>query len=174
MNKFICNIFSFLFIVYFLSCSSNKSTEVEPDPENNKINFILNGGGYLNSQYELSISNSFINSGAYFHTDSVYTACHIYGYPSSVPHSCELYFSGDSIGLYELQSTFPSHNYIMINLLFNSADRLYPISGQTEVTHYGEIGQRIEGNFAGDFLIRSSFDTLNVVGTFTFVRNEDR
>ncbi len=174
MNKFISIIFSFFFIIYFLSCSSNTSSETEPNKDNNKITITIDGGGYTNDEYELSVTNSFINSGAFFYADSNFTECRIYGTSGSIPHSVDLFFSGDSIGLYDIQPIFPSYNYIIMQLSSNPIIMLNPISGQIQITNYGEIGQRIEGNFTGDFIKRSSFDTLNVVGTFSFIRNDDK
>jgi hypothetical protein len=154
------------------SCLTPLSGDGEKDEE--YISFALTGANVAKTY---KITGASLAGGAIFFTKNNYTSISVNNDPDKKPHRLGVTFPGKGAGRYEW--TPFSMNLIAID---EDGQPPYPLfiphEGYTEVTEYGSVDEKIEGNLAGilievhngDFYLN---DTLNISGTFSVYRRAD-
>ena len=157
---------------FIFGCSSINDS----DQDDQFISLSLSGSNYKKT---LRIDNS-IRSGAMYVTDSqvypftdslAYTLLSLFNSEDAEPHYISITFPGKEEGLYEWSRSISS--LLLIQLAEDFGNNFFNLQGSTEVTKYGSIGKKIEGNISGTLLEISTQDTINVIGEFSLIRGND-
>jgi len=162
------SIFSFVFAWTLGSCI--KGTPTDSRPMAHTVSFTMNGGLYSNESYTLA-TPLYPSSGATYDTTLRVTWCNVYGAPSNVPYSVNIWFPGAQQGTFAWTYALPLESYISIQLAYGQQSRLSSTTnGSTTVTSYGNTGEQVVGTFSGFFLERSVYDTVAINGSFSITR----
>ncbi len=161
-------IFCLLITFFVFNCSSVD----DPLSQEQYISFTLI---YKDSVETLKIiDKSFtpIDGATYFNTnDAKYTSIRLHDQTENEPYFLSLTFPGDTAGIYDW--TIPWNSILIQKNKDVRAPILIIINGQTNITTYGSIGDRVEGNFNGVVRNLSSADTINIHGDFSVQRVND-
>lgn len=156
-----------------MSCNDETISENNNRTIAHKVTITLNGGDYSNETHTLE-TPLFISSGATLDTASPSTYCKVYGSPDDIPYSVYIVFPNNEIGSYPWEGLLP-YSFINIQLTSSSSGFNQLIStsdGKTTITSYGKVGEPIIGSFNGNFLQRSTYDTVNINGNFSIQRTK--
>ena len=157
---------------FIFGCSSINESE----QDDQFISITLSGDNYSKT---LRIDNS-IRSGAMYVTDS-----QVYPYTDSLNYTLLTLFNSEDAEPYYISMTFPGKeegifnwtnsisSLLIIQLTEGFGTGFLNLQGTTEVTKYGSVGKRIEGNISGALLETSTQDTINVIGEFSLIRDND-
>jgi hypothetical protein len=159
-------IFYLIITLFLISCSSvNDSIHQEQ-----YISVTLT---YEDSVETLKIvDNTFLQGqGATYSVNSDITIINLIDLTADKPIGLNISFKGQATGEYDW--TILHSSYLMTINKNNLVYSLITISGQTNLTKYGAVDGRVEGNFDGIVFDTSSRDTLNVIGEFSVRRQKD-
>lgn len=162
----------FIVITFILmSCNEDTISDNNKGTIAHKVTITLNGGDFSNETHTIE-TPLFISSGATLDTASISTYCKVYGSPEDIPYSVDIVFPNQEIGSYSWEGLL-QYSFINIQLTSSSSGFNQLISttdGKTTITSYGKVGELIIGNFNGDFIQRSTYDTVNINGNFSIQR----
>ena len=161
-------IFCILITFFLFSCSSVD----DPLSQEQYISITLT---YKDSVETLKIvdkSFSPVDGAKYFDTSTAkYTSIMLSDRTDNEPYFLSVIFPGDTIGNYDW--TIPYNSILIQKSKEERIPILININGQTNVTTYGSIGERVEGNFNGVVRNFSSADIININGDFSVQRVDD-
>jgi len=158
------HIFYFLLMCFASSCSTGN------DPNFNG-QFISVKLKYTGSSETLKILDDDFNPGnGATYIDSVkVTSINLLDVPSSEPLHLQIFLYDNKIGEYDWEA----YQYLMYINKNHQIRGLITISGKTNITMYGAVGERIEGSINGIVRTTTSEDRISVKGNFSVLRLND-
>ncbi len=153
--------------ILILGCSDNTNNTTAPEQKINSISITLNGGGYSNETFKLETPD-FIYSGAFVNDSLNSIYIRLFGLPDSKPNSISANISGTDTGQYVFAQ---NETYIIISMTPRT-ELYYMLSGIIDVKRIENLDGYIDGNFSGDFLNRTEYDTVSITGSFSLVHKK--
>ena len=168
----IAHIIPFIILTFiFIRCDEDPTSDNDERTNSHKVTITLNGSTFSNETHTIE-TPLLISSGATLDTISMTTYCKVYGSPSDTPYSVDIVFPNHESGSYNWEGLL-TNSFINIQLtssFYGFNQFISTTEGTTTITSYGNVGEPIIGNFSGNFLQRSTYDTVTINGNFSIQR----
>ncbi|MGE5621057.1 MAG: hypothetical protein ACM3U0_00655 [archaeon] len=167
-------VFSVFLLVSFQGCSKKDSNPAAPEEKTNPYftgtaTLTLNGSGYSNK-----VLSSNTSTAGY---SDEYKGTVVVAYVSAASDSATamIVFPGKATGNFSWKGIVTEENVARwdgVSLTYGVEKIYVPVSGETKITSYGNVGQNIEGTFSGKMKEMTSGNEVSVSGSFKSKRVE--